>query len=424
MTAGPHRGERFEFDCHETLLVGRSTQARVRLEGDPHFSRHHFRLEFNPPLVYLIDLDRRNGIFINGERVRERTLVHGYVISGGKTTLKVAIDCGARTLDVSLVPHQTTVPPRPIAPHTPARSIEVCDSAPLVRPAPSPIAPSRRAAVVQPPVLPGYTLNECLGPIGLGISYRALRLATQEDCIVKVLETTPQTSKRNTQAFLREAHVLGQLQHRHRHLVRLLDLGSADGVPYLATEAFDAVPCDEVVGEATPEGRVRLACQILDGLQYAHTRSLVHRDIPPANILIVRDDRKYVAKLADFGLAKNDTDAGFRQLTRTGDVVGTLAYMSPEQFMDSRHVRPACDIYSLGATLYRLLTGRDLFQFDNGKCRFLAILEDEPIPIQTSFPQVPESLARIVHRALAKDPTDRFISAAETRHHLLPFGRR
>ena len=425
VTAGPHQGKRFEFDRHETLLAGRSTRARLRLEDDPHFSRHHFRLEINPPLVHLIDLDSRNGTFINGERVSERTLVHGDVISGGKTALKVTIDCGARTLDVSLVPHQTIVPPRPIAPHASSRPTEICESAPPVRPAPSPIVPPRPAAAT-PPALPGYTMKECLGQIGLGVSYRAVRLATQEDCIVKVLETAPQTNPRSTQAFLREARVLGPLQHRH--LVRLLDLGSADGVLYLATESFDVVPWDQVFGEATAEGRIRLscgvACQILDGLQYAHTRSLVHRDIQPANILVVRDDRKYVAKLADFGLAKNYADAGFSQVTRTGDVVGTLAYMSPEQFMDSRHARPACDIYSLGATLYWLLAGRDPFPFDNGKCRFLTILEDEPIPLRKSFPQVPESLAKIVHRALAKDPSDRFASAAEMRHHLLPFGRR
>ena len=98
--------------------------------------------------------------------------------------------------------------------------------------------------------------------------------------------------------------------------------------------------------------------------------------------------------------------------------------MSPEQFIDSRHAKPPCDIYSTGATLYRLLTGHDPFVFAKGPCKFRAILEDEPIPLRKSFPQVPEPLAKIVHRALAKDPSDRFTSAAEMRHHLLPFGRR
>ena len=131
-----------------------------------------------------------------------------------------------------------------------------------------------------------------------------------------------------------------------------------------------------------------------------------------------------VAKLSDFGLAKRYADAGLSQLTRDGDVLGSLAYMSPEQFIDSRHAKPPCDIYSTGATLYRLLTGHDPFVFAKGTCKFRAILEDEPVPLRKSFPQVPAALADIVHRALAKHPSDRFASAAEMRHQLLPFGRR
>ena len=164
--------------------------------------------------------------------------------------------------------------------------------------------------------------------------------------------------------------------------------------------------------------------QLTEGLSTLHRHGKLHRDIKPSNVLVRREGRRLVAKLSDFGLAKRYADAGLSQLTRDGDVLGSLAYMSPEQFIDSRHAKPACDIYSTGATLYRLLTGHDPFVFTKGKCKFRSILEDEPIPLQQSFPQVPESLAKIVHRALTKNPSDRFTSAAEMRHVLLPFGRR
>ena len=208
----------------------------------------------------------------------------------------------------------------------------------------------------------------------------------------------------------------------------LLDLDSANGLLYIATEFVPAVKWDAVMEHATPAHRIRVACgvicQVLDALEYAHTRSFVHRDIKPSNVLVRREGRRLVAKLSDFGLAKRYADAGLSQLTRDGDVLGSLAYMSPEQFIDSRHAKPPYDIYATGATLYRLLTGHDPFVFAKGTCKFRAILEDEPVPLRKSFPQVPAALADIVHRALAKHPSDRFASAAEMRHQLLPFGRR
>ncbi len=397
VTAGPHVDREFQFDQHETLLAGRSNFAQLRLVDDVHFSRNHFRLEVNPPDCFLIDLDSTNGTFVNGKRVRQQSLKDGDVVLVGDTELTVTC----------FDPRATVARATPI----PA----------LPQPTTEAVAPQPRL-----PTVPGYRIENEVGWGDLGVTYRATRLATGELCALKILTPADRMSERTVQVFLREAGVLNQLHHPH--IVRLLDLGSSRGQLYITTELVPAVRWDSVMDKATPETRIRVACgvicQVLDALDYAHTRSFVHRDIKPSNVLVRREGRKLVAKLSDFGLAKRYADAGLSQITRDGDVLGSLPYMSPEQFIDSRHAKPTCDIYSAGATLYRLLTGHDPFVFAKGKCKFRSILEDEPIPLRKSFPQVPEPLARIVHRALAKDPLNRFASAAEMRHALLPWGRR
>ena len=417
VTAGPHVGREFQFDQHETLLAGRSSFAQLRLVEDVHFSRNHFRLEVNPPECHLIDLDSTNGTFVNGTRVRQARLYDGDVIQVGDTELTVT------SLDDSPATRRMGTPARPPSsiPGTERTGKSAHPTREAAMPQSPEVASSRRL-----PTVPGYKIENEVGWGDLGTTYRATRLATGEACALKLLTPADRMNERTVQAFLREAGVLCQLHHPH--IVRLIDLGSANGLLYIATEFVPAVKWDAVMEQASPEHRIRVACgvicQVLDALEYAHTRSFVHRDIKPSNVLVRREGRRLVAKLSDFGLAKRYADAGLSQLTHDGDVLGSLPYLSPEQFIDSRHAKPPCDIYSTGATLYRLLTGHDPFVFAKGACKFRAILEDEPIPIQKSFPQVSAALARLVHRALAKDPQQRFSSAAEMRHALLPFGRR
>ena len=425
VTSGPYLGREFQFDQHETLLAGRSSFAQLRLVDDVHFSRNHFRLEVNPPECHLIDLDSTNGTFVNGNRVRQAMLNDGDVIQVGDTEFTLT------SVDPQATRRMGTPACPPVVQTPWSGRNESNDQRQTRGPSevPRPDQGGRTTDSVQlgrVPTVPGYAIENEVGWGDLGTTYRATRLATGEACALKLLTPADRLNERTMQVFLREAGVLRQLHHPH--IVRLLDLGSANGLLYIATEFVPAVRWDAVMEQATPEHRIRVACgvicQVLDALKYAHTRSFVHRDIKPSNVLVRREGRKLVAKLSDFGLAKRYADAGLSQLTHDGDVLGSLAYMSPEQFIDSRHAKPPCDIYSTGATLYRLLTGHDPFVFVKGTCKFRAILEDEPIAIQKSFPQTPAALADIVHRALAKNPSDRFTSAAEMRHQLLPFGRR
>ena len=416
--AGPHEGLGFTFHEHNTLFAGRLPRAQLRLEKDLHFSRHHFRLEVNPPTCFLMDLNSRNGTFVNGERVKDRFLLDGDIVSGGRTKMVVSIfvpnDVKLKPTTKSAKPSEPPQGPPPVPPKHP----------PSIPPKPvaTPKIPQQQRGD-SPVSIPGYEIHEQIGAGDLGIVYRARKLSSNEMCALKILSPAGHTDEASIQAFLRQASVLNQLQHSH--IIRLLELGAAGQNIFLATEYVSSYSWDDFVSRYAPEKRVRIACgvmsQILSALGYAHDRSFVHRDVKPGNILITKKDDKLVAKLADFGIAKQYTTAGMSQVTRDGDVLGSLPFMSPDQFLNSRDARPTCDLYSAGATLYWMLTGHEPIRLEGHPCKFLAILEAPPTPIQQYNPVIPDALALIVHRSLEKTPEKRFSSAAEMRHQIKTF---
>jgi serine/threonine-protein kinase len=165
-------------------------------------------------------------------------------------------------------------------------------------------------------------------------------------------------------------------------------------------------------------------CQLLQALEYAHTRRFVHRDIKPANLLLGRERGKRVVKLADFGLARIYQESQLSGLTVQDDVGGTAAYMPPEQILDYRGVDPAADQYSAAATLYYLLTGTTVYEPAETAAKMLdRILHEEPVPVLARRPNLSPALAAVLHRALSRDPGHRYAGAREFRRALLPFAR-
>ena len=305
---------------------------------------------------------------------------------------------------------------------TPGRNQVEMNSPPVSQASP-PLAASGLLEQSAASLIPGYEILEQIGEGDLGVVYRAKRLVTKEICALKILSPAGHSDENSIATFLREAKILNQLQHPH--IIRLIDLGAAGQNVFLATEYVKSYDWTYLAARYSAEKRIRITCglmvQILGALEYAHARSLVHRDVKPGNILITKSDDKMVAKLADFGLAKQYTTAGMSQVTRNGDVLGSLPFMSPDQFLNSREARPTCDVYSAGATLYWMLTGREPIPLEGHPCKFLAILESPPTPIRHHNRAIPETLAQVVHRSLEKTAEKRFVSAAEMRQQLRIF---
>jgi eukaryotic-like serine/threonine-protein kinase len=415
VVAGPHIGAHFEFEDHDTFLVGRGAWAHLCLSQDLHFSRHHFRIEIRPPDCYLIDLGSRNGTFVNGHRVKSVFLKDGDVISGGKTEIRVGVGNvrGKPQTPTVLGTFSTASHGRQLT----ATSAESASSA----------AGGSRSGATEPPLesIAGYELKEELGIGSMGVVYAAVHAATKQEVALKLIRQKQSTAERAIQLFIREAHLLGRLDHPH--IVRCLDFGYTGGHFYLVMERVPTITLEDVLANEPVSSCIRIPCaiarQVLQALEHAHRMSIVHRDIKPENVLLFRKDRKLNAKLADFGLAKNYVYAGLSEISHEGDIRGTIAYMPPEQVVDCRDARPAGDLYSVGATLYYYLSRQ--FPFDFGRRNKLAVvLEDDPVPLKTRVPGIPKELAEIVHRAMAKEVGDRFASAGEMSEALKPFATR
>jgi eukaryotic-like serine/threonine-protein kinase len=391
VTAGPHKGESFAFVGHDTFLVGRSQRAHFQLPmKDKYFSRIHFMVEVNPPSCRLMDMGSRNGTYVNGQKVEKVDLQDGDQIRAGHTILRVTV--------AGSMP-----PPAPAAPTIKAAPAEPADSLP------------------QP--IQGYRILRELGRGGMGVVYLAERSADGAKVALKTIIPAVSGSRAQVERFLREARTLQQLDHPH--IVAFREMGESNRRLYFAMDFVPGPDAGRLVKTSgpLPVGRaVGLACQMLDALAFAHGQRFVHRDIKPANLLLATDGGRDVARLADFGLARVYQASQLSGLTMTGDVGGTVAFMAPEQITNYREVKPPADQYAAAASLYNLLTGKYVFDLPaNPQQRLLMILQDEPVPVRERRPDLPGELAGVIHRALAKEPGDRFGGAGEFRKALLPF---
>jgi serine/threonine protein kinase len=274
------------------------------------------------------------------------------------------------------------------------------------------------ALLVEPKLLPGYQVVKELGRGGMGAVYLAVHQVLGRRAIKMILPRAAM-SQRARDMFVREATSQAMLDHPR--IVRVLDFQeTARGIFCMMMEFIEGTSADRLL-ETSPGGiEPRLAAEIvgqgLEGLAYAHTKGVVHRDVKDANLLVTRGDRGELAvKLTDFGLAKSYETSGASGFTRTGDVAGTIPYMAPEQITDFRNVKPPADVYSMGATLYHLLTNQPAHNFRSDTDPMITILEDEIVPVRARTPSVPAPIANVVERAMRKDPRERFASADDMR---------
>jgi len=245
----------------------------------------------------------------------------------------------------------------------------------------------------------------------MGVVYEATRDADGERVAIKTIIPPDAAAERNVLFFQREMRLLALLSHPR--IVRYQNSGTHAGQIYLIMEYVETVDLEKLLSRLTPARRVQVACgvacQMLEALEFAHGKKLVHRDVKPSNILASQTDGRLHAWLADFGLAKNFELAGLSQLTADQEIRGTPAFMAPEQARDSRYARPAADIYGLAATLLYWLTGK-----------FASGLQPQELEAASLLPA---GLPQALNQGLATNPKRRFPTAAAFRDALLPFTR-
>ena len=187
----------------------------------------------------------------------------------------------------------------------------------------------------------------------------------------------------------------------------------------MAMEFVEAIDLEEALSKLSLKKRIKVSCglirQVLDGLQYAHDEGLVHRDIKPSNLLVSQDGEHLNARLADFGLAKSFAESGMSRISSEHEIKGTLCFMAPEQIVSSREAKPVADLFSVGATLYNMISGRQIYDLNDHKMPISTILNDGPVLFRERVPEAPSSLCRFIGKALAHDAEDRFGSALEMR---------
>jgi serine/threonine protein kinase len=272
--------------------------------------------------------------------------------------------------------------------------------APRPEPAASPVEPRQQITIGR------YRIKSRLGRGGMGMVYRGVDEALEREVAVKTLTGEGMLEEENRQRFQIEAKAAARLQHPN--IVTVYELGEDRGIPFIAMELLPGADLETLLRSGEPlslQERIDIVVQVCRGLAFAHEHKIVHRDMKPSNIRLLDDG---TAKIMDFGIAK----LGSTNVTRTGMMVGTMNYMSPEQIrghpLDGR-----CDVFAVGVILYQLLTGRRPFVGQGGPDVLYRIVQDPTPPLDVDFGPDTARLQHIVNRALEKEPKNRYGSAFE-----------
>jgi hypothetical protein len=406
--AGPERGECLAVCQGDRLTIGRSSKAGRKVK-DNHLSRVHLEVDFRQgDRAHVRDLDSRNGIYVNGRRVKERMIGPNDRVLAGQQVWDVSYvadldqleDEAEETMTFLDSPKGCIHCDRPISLATFADG-EVLEQDGRY------ICPDCSIVLrFDTKEFQGFEIIERLGSGSAGLVFKANQLVLGRTVALKVLRRRQNLSPRTEARFLREAATIARLDHPH--IVKVYDASPFPHGYFIVMEYFEGADLQNLIEErGVPSVAVSLSIgmQMCRALTYASSEGIVHRDVKPANILYRAADG--IAKLSDFGLAKR---VGVSHGTRDGEGVGTPCYMPPEQLNNARNVDHRADVYSLGASLYHLLSGRYPIIADNLQEFMESILSRDPPPVERINPKVPPDLAEVVRRCMRKQADERYPS--------------
>ncbi len=366
---GAERGKSVEISPGSEVVFGRDPAADL-VTTDTLCSRRHFAVSGRDGTFSVRDLDSRNGTWLNDRRITEHVLHDGDVIRAGETMISFVREAagGGRGLVGKMVG--------------------------------------------------GYRILDRIGRGGMGTVFRANQISLNRIVALKVLSARYASDRTFVNRFLKEAQAAGRLNHPN--IVQVYDVGEDRELYFYSMELIEQGSLQDL---ATKEGRIdaeralRFLLDAAAGLVYAEKKQLVHRDIKPDNLMI---NAEGLVKIADLGLAHDLTELrriegapaqGDGEAGEPDGIFGTPHFISPEQAR-GLPVDTRSDIYSLGASFYRILTGRTPFSGTDVREIVQHQIQDDPEPLRTVEPSVPAALAGIVERMMRKDPAERFPSAA------------
>jgi eukaryotic-like serine/threonine-protein kinase len=266
-----------------------------------------------------------------------------------------------------------------------------------------------------------YRVDKILGIGGMGMVVAATHLELDQQVALKFMLPAALESPEASARFLREARAAGKLTSEH--ICRVSDVGRFEsGAPYIVMEYLEGYDLGTMLKRRGPlrvAPAVDYLLQACEGLAEAHAQGIVHRDLKPDNLFLAsRSDGGHVVKVLDFGISKA-TVTGIA--TQTGDILGSPAYMAPEQMRSTKDVDSRADVWSLGAVLYQLLTGRLPFTGDSLPTLCLSVLNDDPVPPNEIRQDLPDGLTAVIFRCLSKSPEDRYADVGDLAEALGPF---